>query len=1165
MERDIGTTMDSQGSYTDDNINHASKQEAGTENGPESLKGQNGSRHESERFDNPGESDVNVTPFAALKIVDRKFVLYVLKKCDQKAPQAHYMLGESHHDQFHRQRGLKNLENAIAYMSRAVAFTSDYDPGFPQMLERLGAYHSDQFRELGELIDIEKTIEYLSRAVALTDARNLDLPGLLNNLVKSHCNRYACQGGIGDIEKLIEHCSRLVALAAHDDPELPMRLAGLGGLHEERYRRLGQLDDIDEAIEYESRAVILVPDDHPLLPQLLSTLAVSHRERFSCRGYIKDLDNATEYAARSVELTSSDHPALPERFANLGICYGIRFQARGNLDDNDRAIEHLNHAVSLAPDDYPNLSGLFINLGVVYGARFNRLGELSDLDKAVEFGACAVSLTPDGHPRLPERLVNLGVSYGDRFKRLAESSDIDKAIKLKSRAIALTPDGDPYLPYRLSVLGASYHDRFSHQGSQEDLDNAIGYKARTVELTPDGHSELSGRLAALGASYGQRFKLLRNLNDIEKSVECLSRAVIMTPEDDPHLLDRHLNLGIAYNIRYRSVGRVVDLEKAIEHTSHALALAPEDHPIFPVVHHLLAVLCVSEYRVKDNSLRLQDALCSYRKASQSQAGSPRGRFGIALEWANDACIYSSLNVIEAYQTAIDILPQYIWLGATTDQRYRDMEGTESLPANAASAAIATSNYGLALEWLEHARCVVWNQSLMLRSPLDELRSSNQTLADRLQEVASQLETVSSKHRAPQKTASDSSTLKQASVHHLLAHEYNDLLDQIRRLHGFEDFLQPMKINKLVHAARNGPIAVINIHKARCDALIAQPGKEQIDFVPLPMFSYKKACHAREEIHKSLAHQGLRQRDIKLRPRPRQEQGSKDNFGAVLKLLWYSVVKPILDFLGYTNIVPPGDLPHITWCSTGIVSFLPLHAAGDYDQPNSRVYKYTISSYTPTLTALISCSPTSLTPGSQILGVGQKATPIHGLDELPGTAKELAYIKEHTKRIGYVGFSESAGDEATIKGVLDAMDKHDWVHLACHAYQSAEDPSESGFLLHDGILNLASINLRSFKSKGLAFLSACQTATGDARLPDEAIHLASGMLMAGYTSVIGTMWSVKDIDAPLVAEKVYAKLLKEGKLGNGEAGKALYSSVAQLRDQIGEMEFGRWVPYIHIGS
>jgi CHAT domain-containing protein len=124
---------------------------------------------------------------------------------------------------------------------------------------------------------------------------------------------------------------------------------------------------------------------------------------------------------------------------------------------------------------------------------------------------------------------------------------------------------------------------------------------------------------------------------------------------------------------------------------------------------------------------------------------------------------------------------------------------------------------------------------------------------------------------------------------------------------------------------------------------------------------------------------------------------------------------------------------------------------------------------------------------------------------------------------------------------------------------------SGFLLHDGILDLASINRRSFKNKGLAFLSACQTATGDAKLPDEAIHLASGMLMAGYTSVIGTMWSVKDVDPPLVADKVYGELMKEGKLGNGEAGKALHNAVEELRDEIGETEFGRWVPYIHIGA
>ncbi|KDN32952.1 hypothetical protein RSAG8_13960, partial [Rhizoctonia solani AG-8 WAC10335] len=86
-----------------------------------------------------------------------------------------------------------------------------------------------------------------------------------------------------------------------------------------------------------------------------------------------------------------------------------------------------------------------------------------------------------------------------------------------------------------------------------------------------------------------------------------------------------------------------------------------------------------------------------------------------------------------------------------------------------------------------------------------------------------------------------------------------------------------------------------------------------------------------------------------------------------------------------------------------------------------------------------------------------------------------------------------------------------------------------------------------------------------KLPDEAVHLASGMLMAGYTSVIATMWSVVDSDAPLVADKVYHQLINNGQLGNGEAGKALHNAVAGLRETVGEKEFGRWVPYIHIGS
>jgi CHAT domain-containing protein len=40
---------------------------------------------------------------------------------------------------------------------------------------------------------------------------------------------------------------------------------------------------------------------------------------------------------------------------------------------------------------------------------------------------------------------------------------------------------------------------------------------------------------------------------------------------------------------------------------------------------------------------------------------------------------------------------------------------------------------------------------------------------------------------------------------------------------------------------------------------------------------------------------------------------------------------------------------------------------------------------------------------------------------------------------------------------------------------------------------------------LAYLSACQTATGDREQPDQAMHLAAAMLYSGFKSVVATMW------------------------------------------------------------
>lgn len=259
-------------------------------------------------------------------------------------------------------------------------------------------------------------------------------------------------------------------------------------------------------------------------------------------------------------------------------------------------------------------------------------------------------------------------------------------------------------------------------------------------------------------------------------------------------------------------------------------------------------------------------------------------------------------------------------------------------------------------------------------------------------------------------------------------------------------------------------------------------------------------------------------------------------------------------------LPADELPHITWCTTGVLSFLPLHAAGCYDGSPSNAFDLVVSSYTPTLNSLLSENSQIIPPCSGLLVVGQEH--MKGQSRLPYTKPELAGIKEHAKATRYM---QLEGRNATVDSVLKAMDEYSWVHMACHASQNVVDPARSAFHLHDGDLMLSHITKKSFKNKGLAFLSACQTAKGDQKLPEESVHLAAGMLMAGYPSVIATMWGIVDADAPEVASQVYADLLKDGKMDCTGASRALHKAVAGLRNKIGQDSFERWMPFVHIGS
>jgi len=202
-------------------------------------------------------------------------------------------------------------------------------------------------------------------------------------------------------------------------------------------------------------------------------------------------------------------------------------------------------------------------------------------------------------------------------------------------------------------------------------------------------------------------------------------------------------------------------------------------------------------------------------------------------------------------------------------------------------------------------------------------------------------------------------------------------------------------------------------------------------------------------------------------------------------------------------------------------------------------------------------------------VSQPYTP--GLPPIPGTTRELDALCEKFGT-GSCEFLRLEGVDATTDLVNQEMETRRWVHLACHASQDTDRPLKSGFALHDGRLELSEIMKRNIPQCELAYLSACQTSAGDEKLSEEAVHLAAGMLAAGYQGVVATMWSIKDKHAPDVAGEFYEYLLEQGKVeGNGRldssrAAYALHHAMHCLRKDIGDSEDAllTWVPYVHFG-
>jgi tetratricopeptide (TPR) repeat protein len=1091
-------------------------------------------------------------------------------------------LGLALHNRFGRGGREADLDEAVTIGRQAVDAASAGDPRLPMYLSNLGDALRARAEHTGQLADLDQAITRLSEAVRSVPTQDPDRPLYLSNLGNALLARFEHTGQLADLDQAITRFSAAVGALRSHAPEKPMYLSNLGNALLARFGHTGQLADLDQAITRLSEAVKTAPADHPGLSLYLSNLGIARRSRFQRTGRLVELDQAITALQEAADAAPADHPSQVTLASNLGNALLNRFERTGNLADLDRAIGRHRAATDAVPADHPSRPLYTGNLALTLQTRFERTGQLADLDQAITRLSEAVEAIPAVHPRRPTYLSNLGGALMGRFERTGQLADLDRAIAVLSEGSASAPADHPANSMLLANLGTAFRHRYTRTGQAADLDEAVVAGERSVALTPDDDPRRAAYLSNLANALSDRFKITGEQADLDQAITWHVQAVKATPTEHVDRAKRLSNLGAAQGVRFALTRRQPDLDQAIARQTEAVDGTPADHPDRAVWLFNLGTVLRIRFKTAEDPADLDQAVKVFREGAELPTASPGRRVAAARGWAQCALQAGNpASATDGYATAIEQLPLVAWHGLDQPTREHHLQEWSGLGPDAAAAAVAAGELTRAVELLEAGRSILWTQALHLRQDLALLQKAAPQLADRLAAARLILDAPAVSAARGPSPADEADRLRAAERRMLderrnAAQDWDDAVAQVRQLEGFRDFLRPIPFDELREAAAQGPVVMVNVSRHGSHALIITSGDgPAVRAVNLPDAS---ANAVTEQADALLGAQGRRS-DLAL-SRPEREHARLTAFD-VLAWSWKTIAEPALTALGHPG-TPTGDIedwPRVWWCPTGPAAVLPLHAAGRHPRAAARprgaagpdfavdsVAGRVISSYTPTLAALARARSLASPGPARQLAVGMPDAPGYadaGADRLPAVIAELEVVAR------YLPPPERAtrllGPAATRRAVLDALPGHSWLHLSCHGFQDADDPSLSAFLLNDQPLTLADLTALDLPETDLAYLAACQTAAGDRRLPDEALHLAGALQLAGYRHVLAALWNVADIEAPGMADSTYARLLDPdtGRPQSWRAPYALHHAVARLhRDRPGEPLL--WAPYIHLG-
>ncbi|CEL54382.1 hypothetical protein RSOLAG1IB_07032 [Rhizoctonia solani AG-1 IB] len=934
---------------------------------------------------------------------------------------------------------------------------------------------------------------------------------------------------------------------------------------------------------------------HPIrITQLVLGIAL-HR-RYEYFDNLSDLEEAIQVLRSGMAGSSQEADGV--YFMKMrGAAHMARYRRLGTHADLMLSYEATKlvferHELFSTPGDereWAKISSLFMGAQTA-DCLFDATGETQYLDQTAAMLREALRFVGLKNPLCAALNGLLGSTLCKRFMHSQVPEDLEIAERLGSASSGIAERS-----YSRSGIGLQLHVgslpncdelhartmliKFKHTSQTEDLEKSILIFKKILDNT----STQSTHYADANYWYGHALSIRSQGDDLATAIHHLRQVLLVQPSTShPRCAIWMTGLSKALLMEFQNTGDRTLLDEAISLSQTAVSVAPQTSTIWADIYAQLGEVKYQTFRETNNPEDLDDSMLAFERAVNSK-GSPQLQcLSYTQRWKSIATEYDHLSLSRVWEIILMYQDKVVGVGKSIKRRHEYLANNPSLACCAAAYAIRQGNLELAVEYLERGRSILWRQTLELRSPLDELRVVAPSLADQLAEVIEQLDqneqlqSHSGNLAAHVTSWSISNPDQIAQSHQMLSKYYDYLLGQIRKIDGFKDFMRPFAYADTAGIASDGPVIILNLCDDGCDALVFL--RSGVHHVPLPDADFSILSAKRAELMVAAAHvvedQGVAMDGI-LQP--------------LLRLLWSSLVEPIVSFIKASDTAEK----RVFWCVAGL-SDLPIHAAGPHKPGKRDLPETFISSYIPNLSTLIRARRARVvfdSPQPRLLTVIQTET--GDMDELISAQEEVETIRDLgivTTEIrdndlqleGNMGLIEEArrlhqnerAYDPVYMGIQNArqiyrealishIKAHNWVHFCCHGTTDPKLPLLSAFHFSKFKLTIEPLMRAELPLADFAFLSACHTAEGS-EAQNENMSLAGALQVAGFRSVVATMYAVADFDGPIVARELYEHMFRDRSqpANSSDAALGLNKAVRKLRKN--KVPMHRWVPYIHIG-